>query len=185
MRAVRIVSKCFSVLLTVVAVLAVAGLLAARSAGMTPATILSGSMRPTFNVGDMIFISPIRASQMRVGQIVTFARPNRASETLTHRVREIRTGGDVPTGMMAITTRGDANEVSEHWTIRADGQVAAFRARIPWVGHITQPLKGAGGPALLVLLVAMYLVQFLLRRIWSKPTGEMKVSRRRRPGPQD
>jgi signal peptidase I len=118
---------------------------AMRLADWRPLTIVTGSMRPAYSPGDLIIVSPQRASAVRPGEVITFAHPRRRGRTLTHRVVNVQSGLPVAPGWLAITTKGDANTAPERWSIRADGNVGRVRAHLPRVGEIAAPL-GAGVP---------------------------------------
>lgn len=129
-----------------------------RLADWRPLTIVTGSMRPALAPGDLVIVSPQRASTVRPGEVITFAHPRRRGQTLTHRVVEVRSGPPAAPGWLAFTTKGDANPAPERWTIRSDGSVGRVRVHLARVGELAAPL-GAGVPrgaalAALTLLVA-------------------------------
>ena len=47
-------------------------LVAPRLLGYTPFAVLSGSMEPAYPVGSLIYVQPVEASSLRVGDAVTF-----------------------------------------------------------------------------------------------------------------
>jgi signal peptidase I len=135
---------------------------ALRVADWRPLTIVTGSMRPTLAPGDLVIVSPERASAIRPGEVITFAHPRRRESTLTHRVVEVRSGPPVAPGWLAVTTKGDANPAPERWTIRADGTVGRVRVHVPWVGELAAPLgadvpRGAAIAALTLLAASLAL----------------------------
>ena len=135
---------------------------ALRLADWQPLTIVTGSMRPTYSPGDLIVVSPQRASAVRPGEVITFAHPRRRGRTLTHRVVRVQSGPPVAPGWLAITTKGDSNPAPERWTIRADGNVGRVRAHIPWIGELAAPLgadvpRGAAIAALTLLAASLAL----------------------------
>src|SRR4051794_27420766 len=93
---------------------------AAALAGYRSEVVLTGSMRPTLSPNDMVVVHRIAADEMRIGDIVSFAAPHQKGIVITHRVRAIAPARG---GRLAITTRGDANNTSEHWTIAPTGSV--------------------------------------------------------------
>lgn len=147
-----------AVLLAVVAPLAV---------GDRSFTVLSGSMTPAIETGDVVVTEPIAPSAARVGDIVTFSDPEGTGKLFSHRVQSVQAGG----GQFHFVTRGDANTSTERWNIAADGTLGRVVYRVPKVGWV---LAWAGtGPGRLGLLVlpALALCALGLVRIWRREDG--------------
>ena len=53
-------------------VLLAVALAAPRVLGLTPFVVLSGSMEPTYPVGSLVYVRSVDASELRVGDPVTF-----------------------------------------------------------------------------------------------------------------
>jgi signal peptidase len=141
---------------------------ALRLADWQPRTIVTGSMRPSLAPGDLVLVSPQRASTLRPGEIITFAHPRVRGRTLTHRVVKVESGRPIAPGWLAVTTKGDANSAPERWTIRSTGTVRRLRARLPEVG-VLAGLLGAGVPrgaavAVLTLVAAAAALGAIWRR---------------------
>ncbi|MEZ5239963.1 MAG: signal peptidase I [Microthrixaceae bacterium] len=138
---------------TVVAVLALV------VAGLQPLVIRSGSMEPTYSVGDVVLVRSEPAGEVRTGQVVTRFDAPEAPDSLTHRVREVSRVGD----RVDVTTRGDANESPERWSAPVGRRVGLVVASMPAVGLplalIRTSLLGAGVAA----LAAVAMVALLLR----------------------
>lgn len=77
-------------------------LVAPRLLGYTPFAVLSGSMEPAYPVGSLIYVQPVEASSLRVGDAVTFVA-NDQGTVATHRVIDV--DGD----SALLRTQGDAN----------------------------------------------------------------------------
>src|SRR5439155_7599594 len=82
-------------------------------------TVLSGSMEPAIHVGDVVVERSISPLDARVGDIVTFRDPGDQHILITHRVRAIH----VAAGNVHITTKGDANNSAERWTVPMGGSI--------------------------------------------------------------
>jgi signal peptidase len=129
--------------------------------------VLSGSMEPTLHVGDLVLEKKIAATDIHVGDIVTFRSPDDASKLITHRVRRVV----VANGTVKVVTKGDANQSVERWTVPADGSVGRALGRVPKVGYLLVWTRSPAGRMLLIVLPACLLGVSQLRRIWTKPAG--------------
>jgi len=72
-------------------------------------TILTASMSPKLQVGDIIFVKIVDADEINVGDIITFNPSKSGDIYLTHRVIEKLENYD-ETGVTCFKTKGDANE---------------------------------------------------------------------------
>jgi signal peptidase I len=144
--------------------LAVGAILAAgapRVLGFTSLTVLSGSMEPAIETGDIVVGQPIRAERAEVGDVVSFREPG-TQRLVTHRVRSIRIAG----GSAHLTTKGDANNAPERWTISRRGKVSRALYRLPKLGYARSLLEGPLGRFGLIVIPAILLAALALVRIW-------------------
>ncbi len=96
---------------------------------LIPLVVLSGSMQPLFNPGDIIFIS--RTKEVRVGDIIAFREPSGKEKVLiTHRVINITEKG--------IKTKGDANEDPDPFLVNPNDVIGKPVFLIPFLGYLTQ-----------------------------------------------
>src|ERR1700742_1752116 len=89
-------------------------------------TVLSGSMRPTFGPGDLLVLRPEPVSQVRVGQVITYAIPVGDHHIESHRVVWVRHRD----GYTTVRTRGDANGADDPWSAVLRGQTAWREAAV-------------------------------------------------------
>lgn len=147
---------------------AVLGLLLALTVplafGMRPLVVLSGSMQPLLHVGDVTVVERIAPRDARVGDVVTFKAPGSGRVT-THRLRASRR---TESGRYAFTTKGDANNAIERWTLPADGQLSRAVYRVPLVGRALLVIRTPLGWALLVALPLLVLGTQEIARIWRR-----------------
>ena len=129
--------------------------------GLHPLTVLTGSMRPGIQPGDMVVDEPVRATQIRVGDIVTFRDPSQ-DRTITHRVRQ----ADVFDGQVHVITRGDANDTVEKWQIPISGQVGRVVYTVPKIGYPVTWSHTRNGRLAMVSLPALLLAIMALVKIW-------------------
>jgi signal peptidase I len=126
---------------------------------------LSGSMRPLLTPGDLLAIQQVRASDLKVGDIVTVARPDRGDELVTHRLIALRR--DRIGLKLVLTTKGDANTVADPpGAIAPDRPVGRYRFSVPWLGHATTWLSTRSYRIVLiwVAVLAIFAPELLRRR---------------------
>lgn len=158
-----------TLLIALVALAAVA--VGPRVGAFRTVTILTGSMAPSIEPGDLIVSTPQPARSVEVGDVLTFHAPVEGSPLVTHRVSEVVEAGAHP----QVRTKGDANRGEDPWVARiADDTVWRQRAVLPNVGHAIQ---FARRPVAKQLLLYGSLVAFLalgLRSIWSLPAERVR-----------
>ena len=98
-------------------------------------TVLTGSMSPTYKVGDMIFVKLSNDSEISVGDVITF-NPSRDSDAyLTHRVTE-KFDDYEGTGVTCFRTKGDANNVEDSFLIEEERVIGKVNFGIPKLGYV-------------------------------------------------
>lgn len=106
--------------------------------------VLTGSMSPAINPGDMIITKTVDVDSLKEGDIITF----RASgDTLvTHRIIDTNSDG-------SFITKGDANNV-EDLDLNANSQniVGKYVFRIPKGGYVTKFIQSPAGMIIFVLI---------------------------------
>ena len=128
----------------------------ANLAGYTPMTVLSDSMSPTFNHGDLIIIKKCDPDTLVVGDIVTFHTIIENEYALnTHRIVEI----DDSEGYRVYSTKGDNNAIADQRTILSSDIAGKYVGRVPLLGHVMQFLSSSVG--FLVVIVLPLLVFFI------------------------
>jgi signal peptidase len=167
-RVKKAVGDILSVLSTAMVVVALAAFLllavGPRVFGYQTSTMLTGSMSPLVNPGDMVITVPTAVSGLRVGDIITYHIPVEDHRVETHRVTEILTN---PDGTPAVRTKGDANQGVDPWTATLQGAtVDRHVLTVPYVGQAVRTLRQPfvlnailyGAPAVLVigLLVSIW-----------------------------
>jgi signal peptidase I len=137
--------------------------------GYRALTIKSGSMTPTIAVGAVVVDTSVSPLDVHPGEIVTFRDPGLGEQLVTHRVVSIRRSGN----RVFFVTKGDANVVTEHWSIPVTGHLGREVLVVPRVGRILAGMNTAVGRVIEVVLVALCLAYMGLRRIWRRPAPSM------------
>jgi signal peptidase len=140
--------------------------------GFSP--ILTGSMQPSANAGDVYITRLVEASEISVGDVI--AVNNQVTGTYySHRVEEVRNIN----GTLRITTRGDANEAvdREPYMVSPIGTISQVQFRVPVIGRPMVYLNTVQGRQLTAsaLVIANLLALFALlfrKRIIASLTPE-------------
>ena len=121
----------------------------ANLAGFTPLSVMSDSMSPTFNAGDLIIIRKCTPATLEEGDIITFhAIINNEFALNTHRIAEIQNQN----GARSYVTKGDNNVIADTHII-ADGDIVGkFVGRLPYFGKVVQFLSSSTGFLLVIVL---------------------------------
>ncbi|MDI2037342.1 signal peptidase I [Paenarthrobacter nitroguajacolicus] len=137
-----------------------------RVLGYQTSTMLTGSMSPLINPGDVVVTVPTLIQDIKVGDIITYHIPVEDQRVETHRIVEITTTAD---GGVAVQTKGDANNGIDPWIATLQGKTVDKQvATIPYVGNAIRVLREP-----MVLNILMYgapaiLVIGMLASIWTK-----------------
>jgi len=113
--------------------------------------VVSGSMVPTLNVGDIILIKGTPVEKTDVGTIIVFHSPREYDTLVVHRVVQKINGSET----VYFKTKGDFNRYTDDWTVPEDYVVGTFSARIPYIGIVVMRLREPAGTALIVFLIIL------------------------------
>lgn len=145
------------------------------SLGIGVTTVLTGSMRPAIDAGDLVITKTSDASTIRVGDVVVV---DTAGLSVAHRVVETRP----LSGLNRLTTQGDANaEIDRDPVIVSPAhQVPRVIWRIPEIGSPLAFLASADAQRLAVtLLVAANLIALALFAVRRRPVDDAPEEGRR------
>ncbi|QCB93857.1 signal peptidase I [Cellulomonas shaoxiangyii] len=147
-----------------VAVLALAGALVVvpRALDGAALTVLTGSMVPTYEPGDVVVVRGVQdaAAEVQVGDVVTFQPVSDDPTLVTHRVVDKQFTGDG----VRFVTRGDANGADDDPLVPEQIKGVALY-HVPAVGHVSLWLGGHRGTVVVAVAAALlvYAVLMLLR----------------------
>lgn len=129
-----------------------------RLTGTQFQTVTSGSMEPSIHPGDIALTRPVAVTSLAVGDVIAFYPPNDPQPRL-HRITSIT----VRDGVVAVTTRGDANGAEDPWLAQLRGPTAYRLVGVmPLVGWVAQ-YRG-----LLLLAAGLLLALALGRDLWKE-----------------
>lgn len=142
--------------LVVVLVVAVAVLLVGlRVMGYQVYNVISGSMEPTYSVGDLIYVKEVDPDSVQVGDPITFVL-NEDLVVATHRV--IRVDGE----NRRFYTKGDANETADAAPVHFNNLIGVPRFSIPRLGYVSDFIQHPPGTYIAVGLGVFLLAMLFL-----------------------
>ena len=129
--------------------------------GWRALSVQTGSMRPAVRPGDLVFVKHVPASDLRVGDVITYASKSNARQTITHRIVDIQGESKA---LKQITTKGDANELPD--APISEQQIVGKVARTaPLLGRLLDTLRTPLGLLILVYVPALGVVWGELKRL--------------------
>ena len=132
-------------------------------------TMLTASMAPEINPGDVTVVTPIDVTDVTEGMVIAYHQPIGDRALITHRVISVDKTLD---GTVTIQTKGDANTAVDPWTATLQGDTAyQVQAVIPELGHLIQALRTPGITQALTYGAPTLLVGWILLTIW-RPTRD-------------
>ncbi|MFK0041991.1 signal peptidase I [Paenarthrobacter sp. NPDC090517] len=137
-----------------------------RIFGYQTSTMLTGSMAPLINPGDVVVTTPTPVRDIKVGDVITYHIPVEDQRVETHRITEITTTAD---GGVAVQTKGDANNGIDPWIATLQGKTVDKQvATIPYVGNAIRALREPFVMNTLMYAAPAILVIGMLASIWTK-----------------
>jgi len=107
--------------------------------GYRTMTMLTGSMAPEIEPGDITVVTPLAVEDVTAGMVIAYHIPIDDHRVVTHRVVAVERGLD---GSVTVQTKGDANEAADPWKATLQGDTAwQVDAVVPEVGHVVQALR--------------------------------------------
>lgn len=154
----------------VIAVVILAILLAGvRVVGLQPFTVLSGSMRPAYEVGSLIYVKQVDHTEIRPGDPITFVLDDSLT-VATHRVVRVTQGGEY------FITKGDANDAEDGTPVYYKNVIGKPVFTIPYLGYLSSFISTRQGmiisvTAALILLILAFIPD-MLEKIDNRVNGK-------------
>ncbi|WP_166806465.1 signal peptidase I [Cryobacterium serini] len=133
-------------LLVLAAVLTPVALVATGALPYSAYVVRTGSMAPTISSASVVIVE---ADHYEVGQVVTFRR---AGDRTTHRLVAVNDDG-------TLTTKGDANDTIDPFTVPAADVIGGVTASVPNLGYLVVYLQNplALGSLIMCVLSLWYI----------------------------
>ena len=106
---------------------------------MTTASVLTGSMRPSFAPGDAVVTRPVAITSLHAGMVI-LATPHGSTTPYAHRVVAVKEDG----GRIFVQTQGDANPGPDHWqdVYTPTATVSVVVGSVPKLGFLLETIHG-------------------------------------------
>jgi signal peptidase len=133
--------------------------------------VVSGSMEPNINKGDLLFLKGENPEKIEVGDVIVYDAQGlwegAPEDPIVHRVIDI----DEEDGDLLFITKGDANEYKDEEPVPEDHVLGVVVGRIPYVGWIKIILTDYG---LIFPVIIILSVPLVISIIWDlfKPEVE-------------
>ena len=137
-------------------------------AGVLPLIVLTDSMYPIIESGDLIVCHTAEPEEIQVNDIICYFDPaGNGSSIVTHRVQEVIEEN----GQIAWKTKGDNNNTEDRLLVPADKLVAVYEGtRLPGFGNVALFMQTTPGLIICVVCPILILVAYdmIRRRIYEK-----------------
>lgn len=118
--------------------------------------IISESMMPTFNIGDIIIVNKCDSpDELKINDIITFEHDDK---TISHRILRIENDGE----QFLFYTKGDNNEEIDDFFIKYDQIYGKIILTIPKLGYITRHLHEK---YILLQIILLIIIVFIILNI--------------------
>ena len=162
-RIFKIIGKALSTTLISIVVLLTILLAGVRLIGLTPYTVLSGSMEPNYHVGSVVYVKKVAPASLKVGDAITYRLTG--NTIVTHRIIEIH--GEDMSGL-GFRTKGDANKTEDGVT-PAEAVIGKVIFSIPYIGYISNFIQKPIGLICIVgTSTVVLIISFAIDAIFSK-----------------
>lgn len=159
------VKKIWDVVTTALVVLVVIlaiFLMGSRLVGLQVFNVVSGSMEPTYSVGDLLYVKTVDPDSVKVGDPITFVL-NEELVVATHRVVAVDSEN------RQFTTKGDANKNEDAAPVHFNNLIGVPVFAVPLLGYVSAFIQTPTGTYIAVafgalLLAAVFLPDLLAKR---------------------
>ncbi len=156
----KIIDTVTTVLVSLVVIFAVF-LMGTRLMGYQVFNVVSGSMEPTYSVGDLLYVKEVDPDGIKVGDPITFVL-NQDLVVATHRVVEIDAEG------RRFYTKGDANETADAAPVHFNNVIGVPQFSIPLLGYVSDYIQHPPGMYIAIGLGVVLLAVVFLPDLFAK-----------------
>lgn len=135
--------------------------------GVTPMIVLTDSMYPDIQSGDLVFCKTVDTDSLKKGDVIAFFDPaaGHQQSVVTHRIESVETKDG-----LSFVTKGDANNTADEKPVPAESVIGLYFGKIAGAGRVAMFMQSTRGFIICVVLpIALFvLYDFLRRRAYEK-----------------
>ena len=154
-----------STVLVVLVVLCAVFLMGSRLLGYQVYNVISGSMAPKYNVGDLIYVKKVDVNTIKVGDPITFVM-NEKLTVGTHRVIGIDAENQY------FYTQGDANTTEDVSPVHFNNVIGVPKFSIPKLGYVSDFVQNSPGKYITIGIGIVLLLLVFVPDLIGKKKGE-------------
>lgn len=126
--------------------------------------VLSESMTPDINMGDVVITASAQPEEIQIGDIITFKQSTVADSKrcVTHRVINITT---TENGSIQFQTKGDANDGPDMSLVESSDLIGKVTLSIPYIGYLPHYVKTPIGFMLIIIMPGSLLIIYEIRSV--------------------
>lgn len=132
-----------------------------RLLGYQVYTVVSGSMAPTYCVGDLLFVKSVDVNRIRVNDPITFVL-NENLVVATHRVVKIDAENQ------RFYTKGDANDIADAQPVHFNNVIGVPQFSIPKLGYVSDFIQHPPGAYIALTFGAVLILLVFLPDLFGK-----------------
>ena len=173
--------KAFSIFTTVLLVIVIvfAVLLAGvRLIGVTPYTVLSGSMEKAIHVGSLIYTVKPDPSELKVGDVITYTLEN--GTVVTHRIVELLPDEEDPS-YVRFRTKGDNNETADGDPVLPENILGKMLFTVPLLGYAAWFVQNPPGSYIVIGIGIILVLLTFLPELMDKLDDKGKSGDKKKP----
>ncbi len=144
-----------SSVISAIIVMMAALLVGVRLFGLLPYAVLSSSMEPAYPAGALIYVRPVPADNIQIGDAISFVM-NEDLVVATHRVVEIDTDA------RQFRTKGDANTIVDGSPVHFNNLLGKVVFSIPYLGYIAHYIASDRGRYVAIAIILFCLLWLVM-----------------------
>ena len=119
--------------------------------GFATSVVLSGSMEPVYNRGDLVYVQPVKnISQLKVGDVISYVQ-NEELVVVTHRIVRIDPEQN------RVHTKGETND-TEDPPVHFNNVIGVVKFHIPLLGYVSDWVQNPPGMYITVGVGAVLMI---------------------------